>query len=286
MKLSTSLNVFASKNETYENKIKRAYECGFECLDLNVTDYMNGDTFYSSANWRENMKKIKEYADSLGVKFTQSHAFCFCLPEPEDSDYQIKKSIEASAIAGVPWVVLHPWQTDLNNKSDILQKNIEIIGEYAEYAKKFGTGIAVENMARRIYWFGEEQANKAFWSADDLIYVVDALNEKYGNVGVCWDTGHANLSMKSQYGDILKLGKRLKTLHIADNDGQYDDHTAPFMGYIDWKEIIRALSDIGYEGTFNYETHNFTRGLPDELKDKGVSLLREIGNCILGGQNK
>lgn len=281
MKLSTSLNIYANKNETYENKIRRAHECGFDCLDLNATDYMSFDSFYTSQNWRENMKKIKEYADSIGVKFTQSHAFCFAGEEPEDAEYQIKKSIEASAIAGVPWVVIHPWQTEFTEKKDILDRNIEILGIYAEYAKEYNTGIAVENMFKHVFWFGEEVKMKAFDNADDLIYVADRLNETYGNVGICWDTGHANLSMKSQYDDIVKIGKRLKTLHIADNGCQYDDHTAPFMGYIKWDEIMKALKTIGYEGTFNYETHNFTRGLPDELKDDAVKLLCKIGNYII-----
>lgn len=289
MELSTSLNVYGSiknrvakvNHEDYEGILKRANLCGFKCFDFNPSDYSHNESFYTDENWRENIKKIKEYADKIGVKFTQSHAFCFCMPEPEDMDYQMRKSIEASSIAGVPWAVMHPWVTGKKDKDEILAENIKRFEPYVEYAKSLGVGIAIENTPKRIYWFGEEIKSEAFFGADDLIYIVDILNEKYGNVGICWDTGHAFLSMKSQYDDIVKLGSRLKVLHIADNDSQYDDHTAPFMGYITWKEIITALEEIEYKGTFNFETHNYTRGLPDELIDDGVRLLYKIGNYIV-----
>lgn len=42
-------------------------------------------------------------------------------------------------------------------------------------------------------------------------------------------------------------------LHLHDNYGTRDDHSMPYFGTIDWDEIMRALRDIGYEGTFNYE---------------------------------
>lgn len=289
MELSTSLNLYGSVSRTapkadcdmYCGFLRRASECGFRCFDFNPSDYMSFESFYTDKNWRENVRKIKEYADKIGIKFTQSHAFCFCMPEPEDTDYQMRKSIEASAIAGVPWVVMHPWITGKATREEILKENIRRFEPYIEYAKSFGVGIAIENMAKRVFWFGEEVKTEAFYSADELTELTDILNDKYGNVGICWDTGHAFLSMDNQEEDIIKLGSRLKTLHIADNDSQYDDHTAPFMGYVNWKKIMKALDEINYAGTFNFETHNYTRGLPDELLDDAVSLLNKIGAYIV-----
>ena len=289
MELSTSLNVYGSVGKRagkadyklYCDILKRASDCGFKCFDFNPSDYKSYESFYSDENWRENIKKIKEYADSIGVEFTQSHAYMFLLPEPQDMDFQMRKSIEAASIAGVPWVVIHPWVTGLSEPKEIMAENIKRFEPYIEYAKSLGVGIAIENVPKRIYWFGEEIEQEMFFYADHLIELVDNLNEKYGNVGICWDTGHAFLSMKSQYDDIVKLGSRLKVLHIADNDSQYDDHTAPFMGYIDWAEIKKALCDIDYKGTFNFEVHNYTRGLPDELLDDGVKMLYKIGDYII-----
>ncbi len=277
MEVSTSLNIYRNFTETYEEAVKRAHDCGFSCFDFNPCDYKDGYNFYTAGNWRENIVKIRKYAESMGAKFMQAHAFCFNGDSPDDMDYQMRKSIEAAALAGAPWTVMHPWVVHKSSVVEIQKENIQRFEPYIEYAKELGIGIAIENMFKRVYWFGEEVKIEAFSTADELIDIIDPLNEKYGNVGACWDTGHANLSMKSQYDDLLKLGKRLKVLHIADNVGQTDEHMPAFFGYIDWQEIMRALKQIEYKGTFNFESHNFTRGLPNELVDEAVKFMYRIG---------
>jgi len=262
--------------------IQRAYNCGFKHFDFNPGDYVEKkENFYTAENWRENLKDIKAFADELGVKFSQSHAFCFGNPEPEDMDFQMRKTIEAASIVGVPWAVMHPWITGLEGRDEIIKENIRRFEKYIEFAKSLNVGIAIENTPQRIFWFGEEHKSEAFCRADDLIELVDVLNEKFGNVGICWDTGHAHLSMESQYEDLLKIGKRLKVLHVADNDGQYDDHQPPFIGYVKWKEIMNALREIGYDGTFNFEAHCFTRCMPNELTDDAVKMMYKIGEFIV-----
>ena len=72
--------------------------------------------------------------------------------------------------------------------------------------------------------------------------------------GICLDTGHLNLKDKDQRNFILKAGKRLKALHIADNQGETDQHMMPYgRGNIDFDEVIRALREVDYEGLFNLE---------------------------------
>ncbi len=290
MEISTSLNLYTAlydsksdfvTGDDYKEMIFRAGKCGFKCFDFDLGRYFLSNRFLSFENWRDYVKEIKEYADSLGVKFTQSHAFCFNPPEPDYMDEIMKKTIEAASIAGAPWIVMHPWVTEKTDKAEILEENIKRFRPYIEYAKSLNIGIAIENMPKRVFWFGEEVKHAAFYTTDELIKLVDILNDEYGNVGICWDTGHAFLSMENQYDDIVKLGSRLKVIHAADNDSQGDDHVAPFMGYINWKEIIKALREINYSGTFSFETHNHTRNLPDELIDDAVSLLYKIGEYIV-----
>ena len=33
-----------------------------------------------------------------------------------------------------------------------------------------------------------------------------------------------------------------------------DDHRAPYTGNIIWKDFVRALKDVGYEGELSFET--------------------------------
>lgn len=284
MKISTSLNVMHGiKSNDYKECILRANKCGFKYFDFNPCDFNKGETFYTDDNWRENIKEIKEYADSLGVTFYQSHGEMTDMRN-KDNDESVKKSIEAAAIAGVKWTVLHPItdkteiQTDECNER--MEENIRILTPFVEYAKSLGVGIAVENTPKRIYWYGEEIKESGFYTADELITLCDELNKKFGNVGICWDTGHANLSADNQYDELIKIGKRLKVMHIADNYNQQDDHMPPFYGTTDFKRIVSALKKIGYDGTFNFETHKFTMGLPDALIDDAVSFLYKIGEYI------
>lgn len=283
MEISTSLNLYAStRNIPYTEMLRRAVKAGFTCFDFNPADYAREpkDNWYLSPHWRENVQEIKVAADELGARFGQSHAFCFCQPEPEDTDFQIRKSIEAAAIAGVPWVVLHPWITGKSDFSSILEENLRRTEPYIAYAKELGVGIAIENVPERIFWMGEMLKGEAFQRADQLIALVDPLQETYGNVGICWDTGHAHLSMASQREDLLRIGRRLKVTHIADNAGQQDEHMPAFFGYCNWKEIVGTLREIGYAGTLNFETHCFTRCMHEDLLDDAVAFLYKVGQKL------
>lgn len=56
---------------------------------------------------------------------------------------------------------------------------------------------------------------------------------------------------------ILAMGKRLRTLHVADGDGLKEWHYFPCngKGKNDWSAILQALYKVGYSGPFMYECH-------------------------------
>ncbi len=285
MKISTSLNVYSPFDIHYTEKIRRASDCGFKVFDFNVCGREND--FYNCDGWRENVKKIKEYADSIGCTLYQTHAqmvgddMNVQKTISKESDIAIKKSIEASAIAGAKWTVIHPF--GMKDSSALLERNIELLRPYAQYAREQGIGLAIENIPERLYWYDEVVKYNSLSTADGLIPLVDALNDELGNVGVCWDTGHANLvDNLSQYDELKKLGKRLKVTHINDNKNQNDDHLIPFYGSSDFPSIMRALDEIAYEGTFNYEAHHFTSGLPKELVDDAVRFMYKVALHLCG----
>jgi D-psicose/D-tagatose/L-ribulose 3-epimerase len=63
------------------------------------------------------------------------------------------------------------------------------------------------------------------------------------NVGIHLDTFHVNIEDKSFYKAITTAGKRLVHLHVCEND-----RGAPGTGLINWKEVAKALKEIGYNG--------------------------------------
>ena len=61
-------------------------------------------------------------------------------------------------------------------------------------------------------------------------------------VGMCFDTGHANCYSATSLFEIFDFMKDdLVTCHMHDNYGAYDDHNPPGSGNIPWDKLIAAL---------------------------------------------
>ena len=75
-------------------------------------------------------------------------------------------------------------------------------------------------------------------------------------VGACLDTGHANLN-DDVVAAVRRLGKRIFSMHIADNPGDEDAHTIPGQGTIDWPGFAKATAEVGFAGPFVLELRNY-----------------------------
>jgi L-ribulose-5-phosphate 3-epimerase len=101
-------------------------------------------------------------------------------------------------------------------------------------------------------------------TGEEFAEYLDALDRNYF-VG-CLDVGHCGIIGQNAADMIYTLGKdRLNALHIHDNDHVNDLHTLPMTQSIDFKSIMKALKDIGYEGELTLEADNFLKGFPKDL---------------------
>jgi sugar phosphate isomerase/epimerase len=68
------------------------------------------------------------------------------------------------------------------------------------------------------------------------------------NMGICLDTGHLNLAGGNPAAFVHEAGSLLHALHIADNEGYYDQHFMPYFGrgMVPWTEFMKALGASGY----------------------------------------
>ncbi len=67
-----------------------------------------------------------------------------------------------------------------------------------------------------------------------------------GSAGICFDTGHAHIRGPLAPAEwIAPLGRRIRCLHLSDNDGAWDQHRAPGNGTIDWPGVFNALDGQG-----------------------------------------
>lgn len=76
-----------------------------------------------------------------------------------------------------------------------------------------------------------------------------------GSLGMNLDTGHLFVQKECLAIVIEKLGKRLFGTHICDNDGCTDYHWPPGKGKVKWKDVLRSMKKIKYEGFLDIEVN-------------------------------
>ncbi len=77
-----------------------------------------------------------------------------------------------------------------------------------------------------------------------------------GELGVCFDTGHAHLTGGVEAG-FEALRHRVTSTHIHDNNGADDDHLFPFQGTIDWEAAMVAFAGASREFPLQLEPRDY-----------------------------
>lgn len=237
-------------NESFEKKCKYAAESGFKHISLNLNDiYEVSDKAYDEAP-----ERIREILKKYGLTAVQSHLYYYYLLTSaeildEELEHRIMREIEVSGKLGIPWCVWHPraYQTGGYSKELSFEWSQKTVSKYLRQAEKYNTGIALENL---FSW-----ANVTMYCPEykDLAELCDSFNSE--RVGICWDTGHANLMKFDQSEAIKYLGDRIKCTHIHNNYKGDDLHLPPDAGTIEWDKVMKAFKDIGYQGPLTLETH-------------------------------
>ena len=99
------------------------------------------------------------------------------------------------------------------------------------------------------------------------------------------DTGHTNDAIGGGFlsvpNFIRMFGKRIKVLHLHDNNGTYDQHLPPLMGdpgAVNWPDVFDALDEINYKGVYNFELQlvRYYYALPEAIQFLGKFLRRFV----------
>ncbi|MDP6777367.1 MAG: sugar phosphate isomerase/epimerase, partial [Candidatus Latescibacteria bacterium] len=190
--------------------------------------------------------KLRTFAEDHAVRFPQGHLwlkFDITAKDPQESLDDLKPWLDLFDALGVRACVLHPGGKALLDRGvdsgSVRGARIEALGAITDYLRDTDLVICLENMARM------EDAGQLL----DLIQGVGATN-----LGICLDTGHLHLAGGNPAEFVLQSGDLLQALHIADNEGETDQHLMPFgRGTVDWDGFVPALKRIGYEGLYNFE---------------------------------
>lgn len=262
-------------------------KAGFRYYD--ATLFWKGTTEHigTGPDYPENAKKLRKYADSIGIKCEQAHAY-FTGGRDEDSlkrryEY-IPIDMHVASILGAKVIVIHA----VNEFS--FEENVEFIQRFIPYAYKYNIKIAVENC-----WGVTDNKPSPMTTStpDSFVKFLDTINDPH--VVACLDIGHAEMNqMGTSAEEMIKaLGPRLYCLHIHDNDKWSDAHQIPYTHKIPFSRVLKALKEIGYKGNITFEVETcYSKGecpdaqLPFELYPAFLRLQLEIGKYFVNYLDK
>ena len=263
--------------------ISRCAKAGYRVMEMDWGVYSLHDSPFGHDGWQAMVRQVVEVSKALGIECSTAHAHFFNPSGLSDADkihleHLIHETIVASGMIGASIVVMHPLtacEDGWYSHKDSLRFNTDYFARYGALASTYGMKLAIENMIESPHY------RRYCSSTEELLELIDTLNDDK-TFGICWDTGHANLSKVDQCAALSTIGpERLIALHIADNRGQFDDHLAPYWGTIEWEPIMAMLKTMGYRGDFTLEIHKFLNGLPDALHDRVASLTHDIATYLL-----
>ncbi len=266
------------KDAPIPEAVKAIKAVGFDGMEV---DLMRIQGTLDKEDWLGWAQEVRNAADEAGLEIVSAHTpiFNICMPSYEYYDYlreMTRRAIVAASIMGAGWAVIHPGTVfnGIWDRDESLKSNIAFLVPMLELARKHNIGIALEN----VY---DWTANQHEFAAEtkNLCDLVDALADEH--IGICWDFGHSNLVRENQAEAIRYAGKRIKTLHVHDNNGIKDEHLIPFMGTIDWNSVTESLKYIGFDGPFNMETHHYVQMHPSKLRPSILKFCKEVGEYLM-----
>ena len=200
----------------------------------------------------------------------------FYMPSPRDAllmakySLELRSNIDMAALMNIPLAVIHPiaWYSSEVKYGDWVRANMAFLSPLVEYARAKGIKLCIENMPSD----REAPENHLYGSC---ALNISSLAEKLG-AGICWDTGHANISGYRQSEQMQILKGKIDVLHVHDNGGKgtKDSHMLPFDGNVDWEDVAFGMRCSGFEGILDVEVTAWALSGDDRTR-------RELGGNVL-----
>jgi sugar phosphate isomerase/epimerase len=267
-------------------------EAGFDAIDLGLDSvFAQKDTIdeayeaylLDEKRIRETINAVKEGLKKYGLTIGQAHAPNAYVPrKPKETEIMRKCVEKCFAICeelDCRHLVIHPIcdgsaRYPSLTKEDEIRENMAYFSSIIPLLKKHNIICCLEN-AYSLDWGTKKAYACACSDMAEANRYIDDLNALAGEkrFAFCLDTGHALMIGTDIYNAIKILGDRLEILHVHDNDGYLDEHTATFLGICNWGRSIKGLREFGYKGNINMETSSFVQLFPKELVPAALKLL-------------
>lgn len=163
----------------------------------------------------------------------------------ENSCQELLTACKAASRMNVEHMVLHPGPERAGRPADSefiqhLNYAVESLNRVARVCCELRVNLLLENMLPHLL----------FGHIGDMLHLVGSIHDCA--VGICLDTGHANLAGEIN-NVVQKFSGHLKMLHANDNLRNFDAHLSPGKGSIDWDKLISQLYEHHFQGAFILE---------------------------------
>jgi len=215
----------------------------------------------------EEAREVGDHARALGVPTWSCHTWAgpTTAADPATPAQVICRCAELCAALGGHVVVVHaPLQVGLRfdgrDPAELRVFDLAALRPAQARAAELGIELALEN-------------GRALEHMEYVLGLLRSLDAE--NVGICVDTGHANMGTLGSARAIRMAGDKLFTTHLHDNFTQVDDHLPPGQATIDWADVFRALSEVRYTRPVMLELSDNARHRP---YDQDVELRQGLDN--------
>jgi sugar phosphate isomerase/epimerase len=238
--------------------IQEMGDLGFQYIELEGVGFDNLQTVI------DHREQIKATLQKAKVKLVN---FAMVLPEMISSDVHIaeramklfEKGAETAVFLGTPRVWIDSYFPPLDLKAgkamtqeigfgQVYQVHVPAGFSWPVFWDRYVATIKQATQiakAKHLELLIEPRVGEITSNTDSLLRLMEAVGDE--NLGVIFDTAHLHAQKELLPLSIEKLGKRIRYIHVADNDSRLNDHLLPGDGNIDWDEVFMALKRQGFE---------------------------------------
>jgi len=208
---------------------------------------LNSPEFFDYRDGAE-LQRLLDALSSSGVRAHSIHAPFgerYDISSLDDSVHEqgvdsLISAIELASVIDADKVIVHASERLNGDRSRRMERARGVLREMGVIAAESGIVLALENLPPDFLGCTPEE----------IISLLDRTDR--GSVGVCFDSGHANLS-----GHFLEYASALLplavTMHLHDNDGTADQHAFPGVGNIDWPTFAHTYRVLECKATLIIE---------------------------------
>jgi D-psicose/D-tagatose/L-ribulose 3-epimerase len=159
----------------------------------------------------------------------------------------MKRAIESVAEIGCN-VLAGPFHSPVGylpgrrRTADEWAREVDALRALGEVAARCNVKLGVEALNRFESYFLN--------TAADAARLCDEV--AHPNIGILYDTFHANIEEKDQYEAIKTVARHLVHVHSCEND-----RGTPGSGHVEWNKVFAALREIDYRGAVVIESFGF-----------------------------